>query len=101
MQENLDLKFLAAVVAVGIWATFRHAETEPLSRRLSKTAASGLLSYGLAADVAPWVGGSEALAAVVLMAFGLLVLDIVAGLLADRELLKEIIKKRISGGGDY
>jgi len=93
-------EFWAVVLGMAFYVATRDAETEALPKRVVKTAASALLAYGLAPEIAPWTGGNEIVAAVVVMAFGLLVLDVATALLMDRDFIKEVIRNRLGGGKD-
>ncbi|WP_217701812.1 hypothetical protein [Pseudooceanicola sp. HF7] len=64
-----------------------------------KTAASAFLAYGLSPTIAPWTRDSEVLAALGVMALGLIALDTATGLISDREFIKEMIRRRIGGRG--
>lgn len=76
----------------------RDAEKKAPVKRLAKTAASALLAYGLADGVAPYVGGSPTFAAVLIMGFGLIILDVGTALLLDRDFIKELVRKKLGGG---
>lgn len=86
-----------AMVGVGLWVMGRDAETEGLSRRIVKTAASGFLAAGLSSDFSSYFGFSESIAAVIIMAFGLMLLDLITAIIADRTFIKEMISKRFGG----
>lgn len=87
-----------AIVGVSLWLMGRDAETEGLSRRVVKTIASALMAIGLTKDISEWLGFSETIAAVMIMAFGLMILDLATALIADRTFIKDIIKNRIGRG---
>lgn len=91
-------EFWAVVLGMAVYVATRDAETEAFPKRAAKTFASALLAYGLAPEIAPWTGNNEIVAAVVVMAFGLLVLDVMTALLLDRDFIKEVIRKRLGGG---
>jgi hypothetical protein len=91
-------EFWAVLLGMAVYVATRDAETESLSKRVSKTLASGLLAFGLAPTIAPWVRDNEIAAAVVVMAFGLIILDLVTALILDRDFIKELIRKRLGGG---
>lgn len=90
-------EFWAVLIGMGLYIATRDAEKESMSKRFSKTVASALLAFGLAPELAPYVQDNEIAAAVLVMAFGLIALDLVTALVLDREFIKEIIRKRIGG----
>lgn len=83
-----------------LYAATRDAEREPLWRRGIKTLASAFLSFGLSPGLAEYLGISEILAAIAVMAFGLLALDTGTALISDRAFIKELIHRRMGGGPD-
>lgn len=95
----LDWRYWAAIAGAALYVATRDAETESVKRRLVKTAASAFLAIGVSREAAPYLGGSEIAAAVAIMALGTLALDIATGLLRDRTLIAEIVKRRLGGGG--
>lgn len=92
------LEYWAVLAGMVIYVATRDAEQEALVRRLLKTAASALLTVGLSPDAAERLGVSEIVAAVGLMAFGMLALDVVTALIRDRDFIKQLIRDRIGGG---
>lgn len=94
---NKPLEYWAVLIGMVLYVAARHAEGEAFWRRLVKTAASALLAVGMSHEVAPYLRGSEALATVAIMAFGLLVLDIGTALVQDRAFIKDLIRKRLGG----
>jgi len=95
-----EWEFWAVVLGMSLYVSSRDAEKEPLIRRIGKTAASAFLAYGLADGVAPYVGDSPTFAAVVVMGFGLILLDLGTALLMDRALIKDLIRRKIGGKND-
>jgi hypothetical protein len=95
---NKPLEYWAVLIGMVLYAAARDAEREALWRRLAKTGASGFLAVGLSPDVAPYLRNSETLATVAIMAFGMIVLDVVTALLQDRAFIKDLIRKRLGGG---
>jgi len=95
-----ELEFWAVVVGMALYVATRDAEREPLIRRIGKTAASAFLAYGLADGVAPYLNDSPTFAAVVVMGFGLILLDLGTALLMDRALIKDLIRRKIGGKND-
>lgn len=90
-------EFWAVLIGMAVYVATRDAETESLSKRASKTVASALLSFGLAPELASYTQGNEIAAAVLIMAFGLIALDLMTAVLMDRDFIKEIIKKKLGG----
>lgn len=88
------LSFWTVVAGMAVWV-FMSTPTESLAKRAGKTFVSGALAVGLSTEVATYLSISEGPAAVAIMAFGLIVLDI----LSDRKLLTEIIRGRLGAGG--
>jgi uncharacterized membrane protein len=91
-------EFWLVLIGMAVYVATRDAETESLSKRATKTAASGLLAVGLAPTISPYMQNNETIAAVLVMAFGLIILDLLTALILDREFIKDLIKKRIGGG---
>lgn len=92
------VEYWAVLAGMVIYVATRDAEAEALTRRLLKTAASALLTIGLSPEVAARLGVSEVLAAVGLMAFGMLGLDVATALIRDRDFIRELIRSRFGGG---
>lgn len=68
--------------------------------RLLEAIISGLIAYACSDWAAERVGVPLPLAAGFLAACGYLILDVVRSIIADREILKDIIVKRLGGGKD-
>ena len=92
------LEYWAVLVGMVFYAATR-AESEALWKRIIKVLASAFLTVGLTPTIAPYVRGSEMVAAVAVMAFGLMALDVATALLADRKFIQDLIKSRLGGGG--
>jgi len=92
-----EWEFWAVVLGMALYVCSRDAEKEPLIRRIGKTSASAFLAYGLADGVAPYVGDSPTFAAVAVMGFGLILLDLGTALLMDRALIRELIRGKLGG----
>ncbi len=88
-------EYWAAIAGIALYSALHAADAAPLKNRISKTVASGFLTIGLSPSLAEWTFGNEVFAAVLIMAFGLFVLDVATGLLADREFIKEVIKGKL------
>lgn len=86
------------IIGLAIYVGMRDAETESISRRIGKTLASGFLALGVSPSIAEWAGFSEIIASVMVMTCGLLALDVLTGIVADREFMKQIVKRRLGGG---
>lgn len=97
---NKPFEYWAVMVGMVLYVAARHAESEAFWRRLAKTGASAGLALGGSAEVAKYLNGSETLAVVAIMAFGLLALDIGTAIIQDRDFIKELVRKRIGGGGN-
>jgi hypothetical protein len=94
MQRPFE--YYVAVVSAMIFVAVQHKDKHWLARVLI-AGMSGGLGYSLAKDFALWTGRSEVLGAFLLTAFGYIVLDVVAAVLADRKLIREAIIKRLGG----
>lgn len=93
------VEFWLILVGMTLYVASRDAEKEPIRRRITKTAASILLTLGFAerlADAAPWMG--ETGAAVIIMTVGLILLDVATALVQDRQFVKDLILKKLGGG---
>ncbi|MDI3335853.1 hypothetical protein QKW60_05510 [Defluviimonas aestuarii] len=75
----------------------RHREKSAIARAII-AAISGGIGYSLAPEAAALTGRSETMAVMILTAFGYLLLDLGAALIADRELIRDVIKRRLGGG---
>lgn len=93
------LEYWAVLIGMVLYAASRDAESQPLAKRLVKVGASAFLALGLSPSLAPWVSGSESIATVLIMAVGLVALDVLVALVADREFIKDLIRRRLGGGG--
>lgn len=96
-------EYWAALLGTILYVAARDAEREPMARRMAKVAASALLSFGLTPTVSPYLWGSDVLAAIAVMAFGQMVLDIGMAVLMDKKLsdaLKKRVRDQVSGGSD-
>ena len=67
--------------------------------RVTEAGISGGLGFALAPSAAQWAYGSEAIAAVLITSLGYLGLDVLTSLVADRAVIREIIVRRLGGGG--
>lgn len=92
------LEYWAVLIGMVLYAAARDAQREPLWTRAVKVIASAFLTFGLTPSIAPYLRNSETAAAVGVMAFGLLALDVATALVGDRAFIKELITKRFGGG---
>lgn len=92
------LQFWIALI-VGMAIVYERNREKPKKSRAIMAAISGGMGYALAPELAQWVGRSEIIAAMLVSALGFLVIDVAASLIANRELIKEIVKMRLGGGG--
>jgi len=93
-----SLEYWAVIIGMILYVMSRDAEREPVARRAVKTVASAFLSYGLSPTLAPIARGSEVLAALAIMAFALVLLDTITALFADREFVKDLVRRHIGKG---
>lgn len=99
-------EFWMAFLGAMVYTITRDAEQAPVKKRIGKVIASGALGFSLADDLVkiPFLSGilngSESLSAVVIMIFGLMILDAVSLLLADPNTIKKVIQKKMGGGDD-
>jgi hypothetical protein len=97
---NKPPEYWAVLLGMILYAATRDAERAPIWIRLLKVASSALLAVGLSPTAAPYVNGSESIATVIIMAVGLIVLDVFVAVVADREFIKSLITKRLGGKTD-
>lgn len=97
MLGSKTVEFWAVIIGMSVYIATRDAETESVSKRASKVVASGFLAIGLSPVMSDYFGIGETASAVVIMAFGLIILDLLTALVKDREFMKELIKKKLGG----
>jgi hypothetical protein len=95
-----SIEYWAVLLGMAVWVITRDAERESIMRRGSKTLASGLLAVGVSPELAVYLNGSEIWATVLVMAVGLFALDTATALVADREFIKDLIKRKLGGGNE-
>ena len=88
-------EYWAVLIGMTLYAATRDAEREALWRRTLKVGASAFLAIGLSPELAPHVRGSETLATVAIMAFGMILLDVATAVISDREFIKGLIRDRL------
>ena len=91
-------EYWAAFVGMLVYIFMRDRKTETLAASVGRTIASALLTLALSPTAAAYTRGNEILAAVGLMAFILIALDVGTALFSDREFVKELIRKKFGGG---
>lgn len=96
MGKSIEYWFVLAGMV--IYTILRDAESAPIKHRIAKTGASALLTIGLSPSISEYTWDSEVIAAVGIMALGLIVLDVATGLVSDQEYVKDIIRNRLGGG---
>lgn len=97
---NKPLEYWLVVLGMTLYVATRDAEKQPIWKRTGKTLASAALGVGLSPDAGAWFGVSDSIAAVGIMAFGMIVLDVGTALIQDRTFIKEMIAKRLGGPTD-
>ena len=88
-----------ALAAAMIFVALQHRE-KPYLARILIAGASGGIGYSLApevAQIASWLG--ERMAMVMVTAFGYAALDVALALFSDKDTIKEIVSRRLGGGG--
>lgn len=93
-QKPLEF-WIAILVGMGV-VIDRNKEKTPITRMLL-SGISGGIGFSLTPSVATWTGRDQVIVAMVLTAFGHLVMDVLSSILADRKFLMGIIKQRIGG----
>jgi hypothetical protein len=96
---NKPIEYWLVLIGMVVYVATRDAESESIARRIGKTLASALLAAGASSQLAPYLGGSEAAAVIVIMTVGLILLDTATALLKDRAFVKELIRRRFGGDG--
>lgn len=91
-------EFWIAMIGAALYLTVRDKEKAPFWIRIAKRLSVAAFAYSLSDELAPFTRSSESLAAVVIMLFGLLVLDFVSTALANKELMLSIVRSRLGGG---
>lgn len=86
-----------AGIAAGMIYVYNKSPLPSRTSSAAEAAVSGLLAYAAGEWVAAWAGVNEAMAVILLASLGYAVLDVARSIVADREILKEIIIKRLGG----
>lgn len=98
MSEK-PIAFWVALGATMLYVIGREKD-QPWLTRSMKAVVSGGIAFALAPELAAWTGRSETLAAVVITAFGPILLDVVGTAIGDPTLWRDILRKRLGGGKD-
>jgi hypothetical protein len=94
------MEYWFVVAGMVIYVSTRDAERQPIMKRIGKILASGLLALGMSAELAVLLGTSETIAAVAIIAFGMIVLDVATELFANPAFVKELARNLLGGRGD-
>lgn len=86
-----------AGIAAGMLYVFNKSPLPTRASRMLEAVVSGLLAYSAGEWAAAFAGVHEAVAVILLASLGYAALDVARSLVADREILKEIIAKRLGG----
>lgn len=92
------IEYWAVLIGMVLYAATQNAQRDPLWTRAVKVIASAFLTFGLTPSIAPYLHNSETAAAVGVMAFGMLALDVATSLVGDRAFIKDLIRQRLGGG---
>lgn len=92
MQKPIE--FWVALITGALIVMVRNHERTFLTRTLLAGISAGI-GFSLTPDIASMTGRSETIVVMVLTAFGYMLMDVAAGLIQDREFLKDIISKRL------
>lgn len=91
------LEYWITVIGMLVYTGLNSAAGQHVGIRLARVLIAFCLGLGLSESVAPHVWGNEVLAALLLMAFGQIALEVATGLLSDRDLIKEVLRERLKG----
>jgi hypothetical protein len=92
-------EYWAVLIGMSFYVATRDAEREAFSKRVGTTVASACRAWGLSPGLAVYTNDNETWAAVLIMGFGLLALDLGTAIIMDRDFIKEMIRKRLGGAG--
>ena len=82
----------------GVFYVYQKSQHPSRFQRVIEAGISGALAYSFGPDAAAWSGTSEPLAAILISSMGYLTLDVLASIVADRAVIREILIKRLGGG---
>lgn len=89
-----------AGIAAGCIYVYSKSPLPTKAGRMGEASVSGLLAFSSGAYVAQWAGVHESVAVILLSSLGYLILDVARSVVADRDVLKGIIIKRLGGKKD-
>lgn len=89
-----------AGIAAGVLYVYQKSPQPTTSARIVEALVSALLAYSTSEAVSVWVGFHQGIVAALIASLGYLILDVGRSVVADREMLKEIIVKRLGGRKD-
>lgn len=91
MQKSNE--FWVVVAVMTSWLLTRNTPGKHFGLKVVEVACSGTLGVVLADDLADYMGFSNELAAVLIMAFGLLLIEKIIDIISDNDLVSSIIAK--------
>lgn len=93
---NKPHEYWVALAVVFVYVLSRSKDL-PVFTRLSNATISAGLAYASSASLAEWTGRDEIIIVAVVGAFGTFFLDVFASLVTDKDLWRDILKKRLGG----
>ena len=93
------IEWWAAMVAAAGFVFLKNRHPSPVYGAIV-AAISAALGLSLAGDISAWVGWPENLVMVLIVALGYFTLDTGIALFQDRDLVRDIIRRRRGGGDD-
>lgn len=88
-----------AGILAGMIYVYLKSPLPSVSGRLSEALVSGLIAYAAGEWAAEFAGVREPVAVILLAAVGYVALDVARSLVADRQVIAEILRRRFGGGG--
>ena len=87
-------------IAIGAGAAyvFQKSAQRTMAGRVIEAGISGGLGYAVGPDAAAWAGINPALSAILVSALGYLTLDVLTSLVAERQVVRDIIMRMLGGG---
>jgi hypothetical protein len=96
MMER-PIEYWTALVGMCLYVFTKKDADANLIIRSVKTSASALIAFSMTDDVSSRLHVTASAAAVIVMAFGLIGLDIATSLIADRRFIRDIIRQYTGG----